>query len=494
MVSSDVENMSESDEEELTDDENEGNLARAHVHEGSETDDENGDGVQESEIDEEDVDDDVELDDYDEEEDDDERDDEEEEVLTAVVVHDDDDDVDSDDDSTVAVVEAEAVFEPEQTSKKKFKKSSNSQKLASDKSGIRVISINKSNKNDEGKSSMKCDTSDQKSTKTKSNNTSKPLKESDAIKKKSRSSTVQVDVPTIDPYQNVPPALTEAANDARSMLRESIRVLPFPVAETQVRSLGRLCVQVDSGGSDSKSKKSADVRNFCTSSALYPIGFSCDRYEFSPVHGRVLKMRCSILEGRSIKARQKELLKVTKSDDSTSSTPPIKITEIANIHNGPIFRITWGRGLDEEPEKNTEYPYDPDVNSKPLFVNSRGKPVSEIKNVGGREKVIKPEKGMQVRVRFENDQFHTGHITKVTKSVDNTNVNKNTGKSTRNVTVTVKFDYGAKETFLYPDPDLVVVMPGEKIGTLLTTKIILVSSLHSRSFLLHRNLINRLGR
>lgn len=127
-------------------------------------------------------------------------------------------------------------------------------------------------------------------------------------------------------YLNIPPAVMDVASDARDALRQAVPILPLPLSETVIRSFGRLCVQYPGGSSGSTKNNGSEGRGrsnkFSTSSALYPVGFSCNRYDFSPVHGRLLNMRCSILDGRSIKAKQTEIIRVNAGN---------------NVHDGPVY-------------------------------------------------------------------------------------------------------------------------------------------------------------
>jgi hypothetical protein len=157
-------------------------------------------------------------------------------------------------------------------------------------------------------------------------------------------------------------ALPDCVSDARAMLQEGVPTLPMWVSETYLRSFGRLWA-------------TEDDHMFATPTALYPIGFNCDRYEFSPVHGRTLKLRCSILDGKH--------------------------------HNsqGPIFRVMWGQGIDEENDTSS-YQYDPYKHSAPLV--SREDSVEQAS-------MIPPEEGMRVRVRFDEGAFSFGVIQSIKK-------------------------------------------------------------------------------
>jgi hypothetical protein len=217
----------------------------------------------------------------------------------------------------------------------------------------------------------------------------------------------------------------EAANIAREMLYEAVPRLPFPVNESSsdqffVRNFGRLKV-----GSDEISLK------FSTPTALYPVGFSCDRYEFSPSHGRILKLRCSIIDGKVIG------------------------------ETGPIFRVMWGQGVDDEVDK-VEYPYDPFTSSAPI---TSGKddvvavPTSTTLHQPMDQQVI-PAIGMRVKARFDKDQYFHGTITTVEEREEGGNSSKSKKKKRKEVYVTILYDDGSTEEAAFPDPDITLVMPG----------------------------------
>jgi hypothetical protein len=228
------------------------------------------------------------------------------------------------------------------------------------------------------------------------------------------------------------------------MLQETVPTLPVPVAETQVRSFGRLCLQSIPSSTPKLVQDKDKSSKFNTMSALYPIGFSCDRYEFSPVHGRILKMRCCILDGKSVKASQKQ------GGFSVQTALP----------DGPIFRIMWGRGVDEDAaDERIDYPFDPHTHSPPLVMTGSNQSDALLKEaVKSKRAKILPDEGMRVKVRFDKEQYFTGVITEVSEPQS---VTTSKGKKKRKqVDVTVQYDDGAIEKLTYPDPDLFLMMPG----------------------------------
>jgi hypothetical protein len=205
-----------------------------------------------------------------------------------------------------------------------------------------------------------------------------------------------------------------AANAAREMLLEAVPTLPIQISDNFiVRSFGQLNVDA------------AD--KFSSSNALYPVGFSCDRYEFSPVHGRVIKLRCTILHGKR-----------TKMD-----------------YDGPIFRIMWGQGVNEDVDK-VEYPYDPYANSAPITSTDNDDVVAIPASAGSSSEMALPAPGMRVKVRFEKDQFYHGTIDSVDESTD-----EKKKKKRRSVDIVIQYEDGSMEEAVFPDPDITLVMPGK---------------------------------
>lgn len=213
----------------------------------------------------------------------------------------------------------------------------------------------------------------------------------------------------------------EAAQAARLMLVQAVPRLPLTVSETHtVRSFGRLRVE-----------KQEDGPLFSSTSALYPIGFSCDRFEFSPVHGRILKLRCTILDGHLVQEKQREL------------KLPVFPTK------GPIFRIMWGEGIDDESEA-FDYPYNPYSNSS--IITNNGNP----KKPGHVGSDTFPEEGMRVRVRYEHDQWYTGTIRECVGG----DANYQTGEMTYELRIA--YDDGSEEQVSFPDPDISLYQPGSE--------------------------------
>jgi hypothetical protein len=264
---------------------------------------------------------------------------------------------------------------------------------------------------------------------------------------------------------NVPTKVLEAANRARAVLQDTVKSLPCQVSDTFVlRSFGRLSVDPEAAVSgDTGSSR------FSTPTALYPVGFSCDRYEFSPVHGRVLKLRCSILDGRRIQQKRTAagLLNTNNSD---------------TIHtNGPLFRVMWGRGIDDNDDdydddskhgRDAKYPFDPYWNAAPISPTTAGSKgtsmltptttmsVSSSSNTAAADNTSSPvaqeparSVGMGVRVRFSNDRYFCGTIVAVT--------HQDSKKRRKYARITIVYDDdGSEETLVYPDADVTLIMPG----------------------------------
>ena len=315
-------------------------------------------------------------------EEDKEEEEDEEEVMAAVVV-DDEDGASSTAMLVDEVVEAEPVVSQPPPAKKKSKRSTPSKSQgASDSSKKKVVSQKK--------------------------------------KRPSSSKEAFVD----DIYQSIPHAKLLAAREARAMIRETVPFLPVPVAETHVRAFGRLKLQ-------------QQPNPFATTNALYPIGFSCDRYEFSPVHGRLVKLRCSILEGPA---------------------------------GGPVFRILWGRGVEEEPADPADYPLDLYAHSAPIIDTGSATTDARWTHAIGaqRHAPIAPREGLRVKVRGDTSaSFFIGTIISVGEPQI---VSKKKKKKRTRHDIVVQFDDGVKESLSYPDPDLELLTPGtnlkDSFGTL----------------------------
>ena len=326
---------------------------------------------------------------------DEDGDDDGDEVLAAVVLEDDDGEGDYQE-VEEAVVEVAAVVAPKPSAssssapKKQPRKKSQNSKDGSKKNNVKI---------EDGKRS-----------------------EGDGKKKKKKKRKKPPQVRDEELYGTVPPERLEAAADARAMLQETVPTLPVAIAESQVRSFGRIYIEPN-----------MDHSPFATTVALFPVGFSCDRYEFSPVHGRILKMRCSILSGRAIKDKQ-------KAGGHAIST---------ELPNGPVFRVIWGQGVDEDVD-DVDYPFEPYAHASPLKV-SKGKTALPEEPLGS--SVTTPGTGMRVKVRFDKSQYFCGTVVKVKDS-------SASKKKRKQVEILIRYDDGSSEPALYPDPDISLLMPG----------------------------------
>ena len=243
-------------------------------------------------------------------------------------------------------------------------------------------------------------------------------------------------------WTRIAPARLDAAAQARRLLVEAVPTLPHVSGDIHVRSLGRLPIE---SSADRSSK-------FSKANALYPVGYSCDRYEFSPVHGRILKMRCSILDGRTIVAKQVQMGVANPRTD---------------LPDGPVFRIMWGQGIEEDVEQ-VEYPYDPYAMSPPLSsdeVDAVAIPTTPHHHHGGGGKskpAILPRVGMRVKAVFENNHVFQGTISRVAKPDDATSSTSSKKKKRKKTSIEILYDDGSIEVANFPDPEITLMSPGKK--------------------------------
>lgn len=253
-----------------------------------------------------------------------------------------------------------------------------------------------------------------------------------------------------------------AAQSARTNLQDVVPRLPHRVTDSHtVRSFGRIRPEYNvSNPLDSL---------YSSPHAIYPVGFSCDRFEFSPIHGRVIKMRCDILDGNVLKesreALKKEKVKASSSGkEEEKDAPPALVEEskssvpggdVENLGDGPVFRVTWGEGVEEDKLLEPSCPFDPYVASAHLGgdVDAIAVPLSSKK--GGKPAGL-PEVGMRVSVRFDKGKTHGGAITKV-EPIEK----KPKSRKKAICDITIQYDDGVKEVAGFPDPDIQVAYQGE---------------------------------
>jgi hypothetical protein len=155
-------------------------------------------------------------------------------------------------------------------------------------------------------------------------------------------------------------------------------------------------------------------------------------------------MRCSILDGKKVKAMQKK-----------------GGFDVSAVHDGPIFRIMWGLGVDEDfADENIDYPFDPHTHSPPLIATGNSRNDALLKDaVSAKPATILPEAGMRVKVKFDKDRYFCG----VVHSVGEPKTVTKGKKKQKQVDLEVRYEDGSEEPFTYPDPDLELMMPGNYI-------------------------------
>jgi hypothetical protein len=230
----------------------------------------------------------------------------------------------------------------------------------------------------------------------------------------------------------------EAAQQARDILIKTVNQTPFTISESHVvQNFGRIKVE------------DSEHPLFSTPTSLYPVGFACDRYEFSPVHGRILKMRCEILDG----SKFKEGLNTEPGNEGNKTIP--------KKHEGPLFRISWGQGIDEL-EEVRPFPFEVYSSCTPMMneVDTVAVPL------GFHSNSTKPEKGMRVKVRIDKYSWYRGTIMSVKntddeKEDDDSSKRKSSKKKKQSYNIKIVYDDGLTEYTNFPDPDVSLVAPGK---------------------------------
>jgi len=243
----------------------------------------------------------------------------------------------------------------------------------------------------------------------------------------------------------------EAAQAARDVLITSVQNTPFKFSDSHsVRNFGRIKIEDDSRDP-----------LFSSSTALYPVGYSCDRYEFSPVHGRIVKMRCDILDGSKFQDVKEEDMDGKAAHNNVEAG-----NGKTNCGRGPVFRITWGMGIDEL-DDGSPFPFDLYSAASPI-----GNEVDTVAVPLGLDSMnVEPKPAMRVKVRFEGDIWYHGTISGVNMKKEEAEPEKKkrgarSKKGKKGLfNVTINYDDGMTEEVTYPDSDVVLVAPGsESIG------------------------------
>lgn len=275
-----------------------------------------------------------------------------------------------------------------------------------------ITASNKKVKTNDGKA---------KKTSTAKKSTTTKKKSSPAARKGAKSTTSKTKAP--DGFPSVSADKAEASQKARSKLRKNVTSLPFVVSENQIiRSFGKIMPEFGNQVVETQ---------YSSPSSIHPVGFSCDRFMFSPVHNRVITLRCDILEGDGMKKNTKvkvEPALISEDDSSAGKKSSV---------GGPIFRIIWGEGIEQD-EPMESCPFDANV-------------ASEYTEAAKKKK---PEVGMRVNVKINNFNTVGGVITKAKAPAKS---GKNKGLSM----ITIKYDDGVTEDTPFPDPDIKLAPPGK---------------------------------
>eukprot|EP00986_Skeletonema_menzelii_P009030 scaffold3995_cov133-Skeletonema_menzelii.AAC.3 len=223
-----------------------------------------------------------------------------------------------------------------------------------------------------------------------------------------------------DGFPSVPADKAEASQKARTKLRKNVTSLPFTVSENQIiRSFGKIKPEFGN---------QLDETQYSSPSSIHPVGFSCDRFMFSPVHNRIITLRCDILEGDGMKIDKKIEPSLVEEDSTSAGKKP--------SGGGPIFRIIWGEGIEQDDHMES-CPFDSNFASEYTEASKKKQ----------------PEVGMRVNVNINSFNTVGGVITKAKAPAKS---GKNKGLSM----ITIKYDDGVTEDTPFPDPDIQLAPPG----------------------------------
>lgn len=282
----------------------------------------------------------------------------------------------------------------------------------------------------------------------------KPGPKKGSKRAKPSSSSLDRDMPEVSSEQ------AAAASESRLALQAAVDSLPYKVSDSHIiRSFGRIKPEYNASPLDAL---------YSSPHSIYPVGFSCDRFEFSPVHGRVIRMRCDILDGSSLREYREEMAKKENKNGSVKvksengeepalvDDENMLITEKENVEDlgdGPVFRVTFGAGVDEEKMLEPSSPFDPYLASAHLGgdVDAIAVPLSSKKD----KPLGYPEAGMRVSVRFDKCKMYGGTITSIKPMENNEKQRKKAICS-----ISILYDDGVTEIAPFPDPDIIVAYQG----------------------------------
>lgn len=281
----------------------------------------------------------------------------------------------------------------------------------------------------------------------------KPGPKKGSKRAKPSSSSLGRDMPEVSSEQAL------AASESRLALQAAVDSLPYKVSDSHIiRSFGRIKPEYNASPLDAL---------YSSPHSIYPVGFSCDRFEFSPVHGRVIRMRCDILDGSSLREYGEEMAKKKKNGTvkvkSENGEEPALVDDekmliaekenVVYMGDGPVFRVTFGAGVDEDKMLEPSSPFDQNHASAHLGgdVDAIAVPLSSKKD----KPLGYPEAGMRVSVRFDKCKMYGGTITSV-KPMEN----KDKQRKKAICSISILYDDGVTEIAPFPDPDIIVAHQG----------------------------------
>jgi len=340
--------------------------------------------------------------------------------------------------------------------------------------------------------------------------------------KKKQKNTDTSDSTNMNDYKNLtllPFEKVRAAFQARAVLLQQIQEVPVTIGKdnVSVHSFGKVKVELENIApyfentsyssmipkdgipkvepSDGNTPPIRESK-YSSAAGIHPVGFSCIRSEFSPVHGRFIKLKCDILDGtvlhpqkKSNKSKRKKKSKKKKrkykhdsnsssssdssSSSSSSSSEDESIEEQQLEDPGPLFRISWGKGVDEMEENGAVYIKRFDPYTRSHYIENDEDSDSSSMSMSPTEAIVKksalpaysqkPEVGMRCKVRFDAD-WYGGTILKVAKtkkmeSHSNKKKGKKTKKVVQNYKIKIEYDDGTTEEEIFPDPEIELTLP-----------------------------------
>ena len=243
----------------------------------------------------------------------------------------------------------------------------------------------------------------------------------------------------------------QAIAHARNLLLMEVPALPIllnsssATAECLIESFGEVQTYNNNNNASSTSQSNRRRSRYCKPSAIYPIGFQCVRYEYSPLHGRMIALRCSVRSGPVFVISFGDVNEIDRNN--------------INENNGNMNVNAGLRSFDPYPDVQAPAVYHRDNYERDDSATVTASSTVKWDALGN---TIPPQVNYAAKVRFDNDWWYAGYVSDVNTKPNANDLNAvdTLSTSASSWLISITFDDGAVEDDIeYPSPDVLLFHP-----------------------------------